>query len=48
MKRNEKYDTLPAWAYYDPNKLTVVEEYHDPFLFARDLLLDYVIAGNLS
>lgn len=33
---------------YAPNKLTVVEEYSDPFLFARDLLLNYVSAGNLA
>ena len=33
---------------YAPNKLTVVEEYSDPFLFARDLLLNYISAGNLA
>ena len=33
---------------YAPNKLTVVEEHSDPFLFARDLLRDYVSAGNLA
>ncbi len=34
-------------AYYAPNHLTVIEEY-DPNVFARDLLADYIEAGNFS
>ena len=34
-------------AYYAPNHLTVVAEY-DPSVFARDLLADYIEAGNFS
>ena len=34
-------------AYYAPNHLTVIAEY-DPSVFARDLLADYIEAGNFS
>ena len=33
-------------ALYAPNKLTIIEEY-DPDVFARDLLAEYIKAGNL-